>query len=101
MPEGQNSAFHLPSLTEESILTGLGGMLDGPNSKGTKFFLQMRADSPLTTMTDLKMSGGTKERDLSMFVSSNITVMGETISRCGVASPTITVLVFTWLQGEQ
>ena len=101
MPEGQLSVSHSPLLTEESISTGLGSMSDGPNSNGAEFCPQMRADSLLTKMMDVRESGDEQERDLPTPVLQNMTVTGEAASWCGEASPMATVLVSTWSQGEQ
>lgn len=101
MPDGQLSVSHSPLLTEEFVSTGPGSMSDGPDSNGVEFCSQMRADFPLTTMMDVRESGGDQERDLQTPVLQNMTVMGEAASWCGEASPTPTVLVSTWSQGEQ
>ncbi|KAG1670901.1 hypothetical protein GQR58_016621 [Nymphon striatum] len=77
MPEGQLSVSHSPLLTEESVSTGLGSMLDEPNSNGAEFFSQMREESLLTTMMDVREFGDDQERDLMPPVLQNMTVLEE------------------------
>ncbi|KAG1670902.1 hypothetical protein GQR58_016621 [Nymphon striatum] len=83
MPEGQLSVSHSPLLTEESVSTGLGSMLDEPNSNGAEFFSQMREESLLTTMMDVREFGDDQERDLMPPVLQNMTVLEE-VASCAV-----------------
>ncbi|KAG1670905.1 hypothetical protein GQR58_016621 [Nymphon striatum] len=83
MPEGQLSVSHSPLLTEESVSTGLGSMLDEPNSNGAEFFSQMREESLLTTMMDVREFGDDQERDLMPPVLQNMTVLEECIPTGG------------------